>query len=201
MMDRPEHYSEHQDVLDMLTDVIDDIGMDACFTNMETIEHNHVSGFIPFTDGGWNGVITFDLVSEQAEHNSIIAPYNDADYKRMVESFCDEHGVSTEFDYWDHAEWEQFRDDWQYNTDPTNWFVYARAIFYESRNSRNETGEDEFHFLVGVNTDFNYGRDYVSYAKGAQTYWVYERTVPVSLITKEVLSTVRDEMIEAWYKS
>lgn len=198
-------FNQFQDVRDMISDVIDAVGHDHAFTtSVEDIERDHVPGFIPYTDGGWTGTATFGFYSEPSWSVDVIQPSLEQDYDDMVEAFVAEHGVNPRNDdddqYWEHDKWQDFQDQWE-QSDDTCWFVYARAIFYGAENSRNESGEDEFFFLLGVNTDFNYGRDYVSYAPSARTHWLYEVAIPVSQLDEATLSAVAAGMLDAWAKA
>jgi hypothetical protein len=66
----------------------------------------------------------------------------------------------------------------------------ARVHYYAKDNYRNTSGEDELYFLAGINTDFTYGRD-----KGLET--LFERNIPLSQLTTELLADIEAEITSA----
>lgn len=207
---KPEHTTDiMEDVREMIEEVTESIGNDAWSCRVEEIESKSRDGFIAFTDGGWNGCVTFGFHQEVSWVVDQIKPFVERDQIQMFDQFLEERGALGEVieprqpdaePNWElvdqHPEWEEFRDGWG-QEDDTAWFVYVRAIFYDQDNHRNVSGEDEFQFCLGINDDFNYGRDSISWCKGGST-WVWERNVAVSEITPELLAEIQREFLEAW---
>lgn len=186
-------------IQEMIETVCDEVGFDAWHHQVDPIESKSRSGFIAFTDGGWDGVVTFGFYGETARSTKDIAPFLDRDYDQMRDTFIAEHlPEAHEENYLDFPDWEEFQSDWE-QSDDTTWFVKVRAIFYAADNSRNRSGEDEWFFLLGVCDDFNYGRDTVGgWAPGVGTKWKYECNVTDAEITAELLTGVAEGMMAAW---
>ncbi len=110
------------------------------------------------------------------------------------------------------------RDDWQRRQHPllekwqefeTNWmqeggtyFYKARVLFYDVDNSSNVTGKPEAYFFVGINTDFEYGRDNIPWLKyygsnPQQSQWLWEKNVPLDELTDELVGIMIKEATEA----
>ena len=193
----------YDDVREMIESVTDAIGFDAWSERVEEIESVARDGFIPFTNGGWNGTVTFGLHGEEAWSVDQIRPIVEADYKEMLATFLTEHDIA---DYASddltvppelQQEWEDYTTEWEQGDDCA-WFVYVRAIFYEQGNSRNQSGEDEFLFCLAINDDLNYGRDSISWLKGVGSHWIWERNIPVSELTPDLLVLIEAEYLQAW---
>lgn len=174
----------------------DNVGLDAYGYDVSPISSESYDGFIAFTDGGWDGIVTFGLHSEETYRIPLIAKVEEADYAWCREEFVKLHGITDE-EVDDHDEWEDFRMEWEMNDDSC-WFMKVRAIFYEAENRRNETGQDEVLLCVGINDDFNYGRDSVgAWAGNIGTHWTWERTIPLADVTPELLAECQAEALKA----
>lgn len=204
-----------QDVCDTLT------GWDDCYdARVSEVENESRSGFIPFTDGGYDGVGYATLRSAYSSGSvpKAIQPYLDRELKDIEEAWDSEHpkhtyawifeesdpeadegqaalfGPSRERDHWREKYWD-FENE--YMSEGGTYFYKVRALFYDSDSSSNETGEPEILFCVGINTDFEYGRDHIAWlsAYGSDpqcTKWLWERTVKAKDLTPEL----RDELIK-----
>jgi len=208
-------------------EVLDNVGGfgDVYDTRSDEIENKSRSGFIPFTDGGFEGIAYASL---SAAHGSGSAPaaiqgYIESAQKEAREEWDRQHPELTydaifaetveeagqqplpgfkpsrENDaqreqYWEHE------DNWM--SEGGTYFYKVRAIFFDQDNSRNESGEPEVYFMVGLNTDFEYGRDNIPWlacygAKTQQTTWPWEKTVKVDEITDELVETMVEEATKA----
>ena len=81
-------------------------------------------------------------------------------------------------------------------------FYKIRALYHDADNSDNESGEPEVLFCVGVNTDFEYGRDSIPWLRcygqpTQQTHWVWEAAVKVRDITPELLDQLAESAASA----
>ena len=182
---------------DLIEQITDSIGSDAYFSRVEPIEYRSVPGFIPYTEGGLNGIVTFGFYQEYALSCKIIEPFVIRDYEEQRVEFRRQHELTDDADVYDHPEWEDFQTEWEQSDEGSEWFVYVRAILFGTDNSRNETGEDEVCFIAMVNDDFGYGRDSIGYAPGG-SHDFYERTVKLSEVTADLLSEIQGEMLKAW---
>lgn len=191
---------------------------DAYDYKLEPVEHESRSGFIAFTNGGWDGIVFASLGSAYSSGDTpkVIQPYLDSALKEAEEEFDREHGEGTvkaiyawgddpaqlpliegvrQPDHPLQEEWWEFQDEWLRSGD--TYFYKVRALYFDSDNSRNESGEPEVFFAVGVNTDFEYGRDHIAWAGGQQTQWVWEKNVKVADITPELIETFKKEAMDA----
>lgn len=187
----------------MIEEVMDDIG-EPFSTHLDEIPHEAYDGFIPFTNGGYDGVLVFGLHGSYEESNgtALIAKHLDNDYKMMQAEFRREKELDDEVELDETVEgWEQFRDKWEQNDEGGTWFVKVRAILFFPDNHRNETGEAEILFCIGINDDFEYGRDSISWARGTGTTWVWEETVKVVDINETKLEEIKVAMLAAWVAS
>lgn len=181
---------------ELIETVTDAIGSDAYSTRVEPIEDKCVPGFIPFTNGGWNGVCNFTLNSDAGRSVPIINKYVQRDEEECVRCFMAENDIENESDIYDHPDWESYADSW--NSDDATWFVYVRACYFTPDNHRNRSGEPEWSLGVAINTDFDYGRDHVAYAGGACNHWIWEREILDSEVTPALLAEMKTEMMKAW---
>lgn len=110
------------------------------------------------------------------------------------------------------------RDDWQRRQHPLlegwqefetefmqeggTYFYKARVLFYDVDNSNNQTGKPEAYFFVGINTDFEYGRDTIPWlrcygAKTQQSQWLWEKNIAIDELNDELVDTMIKEAIDA----
>lgn len=217
---------------EMLADVMDTVTGWDCYgvygSNTERdglperIEHESRSGFIPFTNGGFNAMayVSFNHARDQW---SSLQKYWDSDYKDMCETFftqdkdaetpddcekafsdlldAEETQEDSKAGIWtDNLPAHKWRQEWQYEGDDSVFFLVARAIYYAPDNHRNETGEPEVYFFAGVNTDFNYGRDSIAWAGGScfKDSLEYGATFKMSEITPELLASVKTAILKTF---
>lgn len=170
---------------------------DGFFSRVESVEDKARDGFIPYTDGGWNGVVYFDFYSDITWQLERFRPILDQDYEECREEFKRENPDADPDNLHDHPAWDNWQSDWEHG-DACTWFVYARVLYYEAGSYRNESGRDEFLFCLGINDDFNYGRDSVGgWAPGVGTKWIWEQNVPVSQFLGKA-DEIRKAMLQAW---
>lgn len=82
------------------------------------------------------------------------------------------------------------------------YFYKARVLFYDVDNSSNVTGKPEAYFFVGINTDFEYGRDSIPWLscygqKTQQSQWLWERNVALDDLTEEPVDQMIKEATDA----
>lgn len=186
-------------VLELIEKLLDHIdGGSAESTRVDEIEHRPVSGFVPFTDGGYDGWVTFPFLRcETSESVKLIAPFVDKDYQEAVDDFIAEHKLPEGTDVHEHELWSDWLDEWE-QADDSTWFVKVRAILYTPNNRRNLTGHDEVFFCFGVNDDFTYGRDSIGWLPNVGTHWLWEETVRVTDLTTEKLAEIETNIRQAW---
>ena len=191
-------------VKEFVEEMIETVGSDSYGCRVDEVSSEAYDGFIPYTDGGWDGVATFGFYSEPAYGTPQIAKFHDQDYDWCLSEFRAENE-------WEDEEvpegndvplrlsdaWQDYRQEWECS-DESVWFVKVRGLVYGQHHRRNETGQDEVMLCFGINTDFDYGRDHVSYAPGAGTDWVWERTIPLAEVTEEFLAECRKEILAKW---
>lgn len=189
-------------------------------TYVQEIEHRHVPGFMPFTNGGFDLMLPTDLHntwgSGSGPSNKKISDYLDkvieTSQQDALESFVQENKSVFEelfpdadldepsydlINYHDLYDMDQgdlaeqlSEYESSYLTEGGTFFYQFRAMFYSADNSRNESGVDEVLFMAGVNLDFEYGRD-----KGLEI--TYENCVPVELLTIDEIDVIINEMVDS----
>lgn len=206
-------------------DVLDSLSCaDAVYsTKIDEVENEHRDGFIPFTEGGFDGIGYANMGHAIGSGRIPIAiePYVASSQKDAEEEWDrqnPEHTVawlyeeapedagqhylfarSIERETW-REKWYDFESEW--HNDGGTYFYKVRALFYDTDNSNNQSGQPEVFFMVGINTDFEYGRDYVSWltAYGSSphcTKWVWEKNIPAAEITPELMEQFAKEASEA----
>lgn len=189
---------------------------------VEEVPGESYDGFIAFTNGGWEGIVYADMRAAYGSGSipKAIQPYIDSTIKEAEQAFEEKHGVSVEdiYKFGDDPDqipliegvretehplretWSEFEDEWM--SEGGTYFYKVRALYYHPDNHRNETGEDEIIFCVGINTDFEYGRDSIPWlscygGNPQQTQWLWEKTVKVSEITSDLLKQMEEEAFAA----
>lgn len=187
-------------------------------TNVSEVENRARDGFIPFTDGGFDGIgyATLGYAHGSGAAPSVIQPYLDSAIKDAEKEWDEqnpEHTVawiyadddvdqltlpgvekSREREHW-REKWYEFEDT-QLSEGGT-YFYKVRVLFHGDRHS-SESGEPEALFCVGINTDFEYGRDSIPWLRcyGQSpncTSWVWEKTVKVADLTEEMVEAFIEE--------
>ena len=195
-------------------------------TDLDEVRNTPCDGFIPFTEGGFNGIgyATMSAAHGSGSTPKAIQPYLDQAIKDAEEAWDADHpdatvamiyadpepvalekagqlvipGVGPTPDY---LREHPLREDW-YNFETESlqeggtYFYKVRVLFYDVDNSSNQTGKPEAYFFVGINTDFEYGRDSIPwmtcYGKPAQqTAWLWEKNFALEDLTDDLV----DEMI------
>lgn len=213
------------DLRDVVAAVLDSAeGWNAYNPRIEAVETAARSGFVPFTDGGWDGRITAGVYGSQGggylpkcldafasdDYAAKVAAYVAETYP--AETFADGEAAArferdvqsydTAPDAYHKA--EAFENGWQ--EQDSEFYYDARALLFGPENTRNETGEAEVYLFAGVNVDFEYGRDSVPwlacYGSNPNMHrGEWSRTVKVSDLTPEVLAECQAAMIDALAKA
>lgn len=208
-------------------EVLDNVsGFDDVYhTSSDEVENKSRSGFIPYTDGGFDGIgyASLSYADGSGSAPAAIQGYIDQAHKDAREVWDEKHpdktyemifattveeegqevlpGVakSTQADA-DRQEYYTFESESM--SEGGTYFYKVRAIFFDVSNSRNQSKKPEVYFMVGLNTDFEYGRDNIPWlsaygAKTQQTEWPWEKNVPVDEITEELIETMVEEATAA----
>ena len=190
-------------------------------TNLSEVENRSRDGFIAFTDGGFDGIGMATLRDAEGSGAipEIIRPYLESAQKDAEKDWDEAHpdhpiswiyadeppqGVlpgiepSREREHW-RQEWHEFSD--QHIGEGGTYFYKVRVLFHGDRHD-SESGEPEVLFCVGINTDFEYGRDHIPWLRcyGRDpncTKWVWEKTVKVADLTEEMVEQFIDEAVKA----
>jgi hypothetical protein len=165
---------------------------------IEEVENKSRDGFIPFTDGGFEGIGYQNLSYCSGSGNTpkIIEPYIESSLKDAEEEWDRQNPAHTIEWIFDHEaddeeskqlqlfqttaylttkreawreKWYEFEQEWL--SEGGTFFYKVRALFYDADSSRNQSGKPEVYFFCGINTDFEYGRDTIPWLRcyGAKT--------------------------------
>ncbi len=225
----PPHFEVKRELVrDWASAVIEAVGGfdDVTNTRLDEIENERRDGFIPYTSGGFDAVGYGDagLGLGSGSLPEAVRPYTDSAAKQHDEEWDQENPEHTTawifyrdiddqlllFNGVDpqrsaREEWEEeyyesydavFQEGWTY-------FYKVRALFHNGSSiTKSESGEPEVLFCVGINTDFEYGRDNIPWLSvyGSNpncTDWLWEKTVKVSDITNELVETMIEEASNA----
>jgi len=180
-------HDSHYDMIEGgMHDALDDLGdrFESYDNELETIEHECRSGFIPFTDGGF-------IASVWASNSYFIGSGTEPAYISNIL----------------HEQEKEFLDDWKkenpnddFDDDSSLYddclseylgftFFDIRLQFYSCDNPRNESGSDEVYISCGYNMD-EYGRDSLREVLKSET-------IKISDLSKEKLASCIGDMIEA----
>lgn len=174
----------------------------------EAIETEARDGFIPYTSGGWHiclpaalsycrssGHAPAPLQGAIREGERFIA---DAWAERfperpgLIDCICDES-----------CEWQAEAEEWEseaWINDEDCYFWKAQVMFLGPLDQGNETGRAEVYIDAYLNTDLNYGRDYIDWAGGNQTHGNFKRTIPAdqfAAMTEDDLDAIVQEAVES----
>jgi hypothetical protein len=192
-------------------------------SNVDEVENKSRDGFMAFTEGGFEGIGYADLRSDYGTGNApkVIQPYIDSSLKD-AQTYWDEENPEHLYEWIFDNEADEIaktqlsmlegynptpREVWaekyyEYEDESLQeggtYFYKARVLFYDEDNRRNETGEPEAYFMIGINTDFEYGRDNISWAGGNQTEWLWEKNIPIKDLTQELIDTFVEEANKAF---
>lgn len=191
----------------------------------DEVENESRSGFIPYTDGGFDGIAYASLSAADGTGcaPAVIQPYIDQAHKDAQEAWnelhpdltyetifaetleeagqevlpgidCSHEAEANREEYWE-FEHGSMREGGTY-------FYKVRALFFDTDNSRNTTGKPEVYFMVGINTDFEYGRDSIPWiacygGNPQQTAWPWEKTVEMRKLTEKLVEIMVEEATTA----
>ncbi|MDE2096218.1 MAG: hypothetical protein KGL39_03165 [Patescibacteria group bacterium] len=171
---------------------------------VEPIEHEAREGFMPFTNGGWSGRAAV-LFRDGKDHFKAMSSYAEQDHKDMLCEFredltrkgaVDAFDDASDEDIWNRFsnEAEKWQDGWEESDDDV-FFLDFRAVYYAPGNFRNKSGKPEVYFYAGVNTDFNYGRDSITWAGGNCCVHEYEVEARVSDLSTDRIEQIKQQII------
>lgn len=199
-----------QDVLDEIEGFNDVHGV-----SLDEVENRSRDGFIAFTDGGFNGIGTATM---SAAHGAgvtpqAIQPYLDSVLRDVREAWDSEHPDHPVSWLWENEEVEHaamreplkqafYEAEDAALSEGGAYFYKVRVLFYDRDRSSNETGEPEAFFMVGINTDFEYGRDTIPwlscYGKSPHcTKWLWEKTVKIRDLNARRIASLTRQAIKA----
>lgn len=191
------------------------------------IENQSRDGFWAWTEGGWDGVIYDDLYYRvgagtvpamlQATADSVqkdcAADWNEQNpehpYETLFGRTTEDEGqqrlsgmtsTEAEADEAHRNAFYEFENRWM--SEGLSFFWKIRAIYYDVGNSKNVTGKPEVLFCVGLNDDFEYGRDSIGWLRspsngGPGSHWLWEKTVMVHRLTPKRLEKLGKEARDA----
>lgn len=181
--DVSEHVCTYPDVTDQ-------------YARIDPIEHESYSGFIAFTNGGYDAVICADMGTAHGSGSipGWIEAHLEADLKECANAWDRQNPDCTYATIFTNApvgEWQSAAEEryWEWEHDwlceGGTYFYKVRALYYAQENNRSESGHDEIHLCCGICTDFEYGRD-----KGTQ--WLWDCDVRADQLTPEMLPWLID---------
>ncbi len=209
---------------DWVTEVLEAVeGFDDVYgTNVNEVENRSRDGFIPFTDGGFDGLGygTLSYAHGSGAAPAVIQPYVDSAIKDIEKSWDEENpehtvawiyasddegqetlpGIekSREREHWREKYW-----DFESNnmSEGGTYFYKVRVLFHGDEHS-SVSGDPEAYFMVGINTDFEYGRDSIPWLscygqKTQQTTWLWEKTVKIKNLTPRRIESLTKQAIKA----
>jgi hypothetical protein len=197
------------DILEKAKEVVEEVvehvsqDEDPINTRVDPILSKSVSGYIAFTDGGWDGELCYPFQACLGDKVPWITPDKDRDRTDAETQFREKHELTDEDDIFEHPEWEEFITEWE-QADTDTWAVYVRAIRYLPSNCYSSTGEEEYDFCMAVNDDYNYGRDSIGWLRspakgGPGSHWFFSRTRTVAeLQDPEEWAALVKDMKQAW---
>lgn len=175
--------SQHErDFMRVLVEsVADEIRMDREDIYMDEVKLDIVSGvpldgFYPYTLGGFEAVLCASLGEAYSSGYipACVQPYVDGTLEEVEKDFCKEYGLKELFP--DELTEEQAEKFWEMENRAL--YDYDSTYFYKVRAWKDKDGT--IFFDSYINTDFGYGRDYVSYAGGDKTHGRYKRRFYIS---------------------
>ena len=183
---------------------------DDCYgdSRVEPIETEAYDGFIPYTDGGYDGCVYAQMSYAYGSGSAPATVQADIDrcLKDVESEFAEKHGITVEQmdeeqaqavelwnqpalpgidkgDYPQHPLREELYEmQDSYLSEGGTYFYKCRVMFYEPSNYRNDSGDWEVRMFAYLNTDYEYGRDSISWlpalgGKADQTSGDWERTM------------------------
>jgi hypothetical protein len=207
-------------------EVLDDAGGEDVFDRrIDEVENRSRDGFIPFTDGGFDGLASASMnyAYGSGQVPDAIQPYLDSALKDIETEWDKEHpdkpvawlyaddsdqltlpGVppSTERDLWR----EKFYEYQDANMSEGGTYFYKVRVLFHGDQHSSESGEPEAYFMVGINTDFEYGRDNIPWLacygqKTQQTQWLWEKTVKIKNLNERRIESLIRQAIKGLAKA
>lgn len=144
--------------------------------DIELIPGVELSGYIPFTDGGYCACIPALLQYAKGSGHipKIIEPFLEQAEEDIEREFCERKNIKE-------IEWDKLtdKDGDLYNEIEYQYFETGSAYFYKVQCYK--TYENAINLRVYINTDFDYGRDYISWMPEKEiNSKAYYRTFKVS---------------------
>lgn len=196
---------------------------DVTHTNVDEVRNTSCDGFIPFTDGGFDGLGYGNMGYAHGSGcaPAAIQPYIDSAQKDIDAEWDSDHpdhpvewcldnpephpllpGIPritvTDRDLWRERYYE-FSDS--YMSEGGTYFYKVRVLFH-GEDHRSVSGEPEAFFMVGINTDFEYGRDNIPWLscygqKTQQTQWLWEKTIKIKNLDARRIASLTRQAIKA----
>jgi hypothetical protein len=191
-------------------------------TNVSEVENRSRDGFIPFTDGGFDG-IGYGRMGYAHGAGCVpeaIKPYLDDALKEVEKGWDENHPDHPVKWLFEHEEphptlpgiepqritkRDQLREEFyeqqdSYLSEGDTYFYKVRVLFHGDQHS-SESGEPEAFFMVGINTDFEYGRDSIPwlrcYGRDPQcTKWLWEKTVKIKHLNARRIASLTRQAIK-----
>jgi len=210
-------------------DVLEEVSgyEDVTHTNIDEVRNTPCDGFIPFTDGGFDGV---GFGNMGYAHGSgcapaAIQPYIDSDLKDIEKGWDENHPDHPVKWLFEHEEphptlpgiepqritlRDQLREEYceleDANMREGGTYFYKVRVLFHGEAHRSESGEPEALFCVGINTDFEYGRDNIPWLacygqKTQQTTWIWEKTVKIKNLNLRRIESLVRQAIKALGKA
>lgn len=165
----------------LVESVADEIRMDREDIYTDEVKLDIVSGvpldgFFPYTLGGFEAVLcaTLGYAYGSGAIPACIQPYVDGTLEEIEKDFCEKHSLKELVP--DELTEEQQKQFWE--MEHRALYDYDSTYFYKVRSWKDKNGS--IFFDSYINTDFGYGRDYVSYAGGDKTHGQYKRRFHIS---------------------
>lgn len=189
-------------------------------TEPEKVNHTGYDGFMPYTNGGWDLMMSSTLYNlwstgtfpEYVPTRQFMDRVIDQSLKDSLKDFCENNKAELEKYFTPEQVEKASGDDIGYHSlyeknggdiaerlsehemmwleEGGTFWYQFRVLYFNSDNSHNESGEDEVFFLAGVNTDFEYGRD-----KGFDTS--FQQTVKIKDLTVESIEKIIKQMVDS----
>lgn len=224
----------HSRITEWVTEIMQDLADNEMIYDrpqdcVNDVPNRSYDGFIPYTDGGVEGIGRQDIGSVYGSGAvpNAIQPILESMLKDMDEKWDrenPEHTVAWLYpekeddrqleliegvrhsDLRDEVKERYYEFERTWLGEGTTYFYKVRALYYHAGDRQNKTGEDEVYFFVGINTDLEYGRDYIAWlpymgGKAQQTEWGWERTVKAKDCTPSLLARIMKPALKALHNA
>jgi hypothetical protein len=165
---------------------------DDCYgeAEVEEVETEARDGFIPYTNGGYDACVNagMSLAWGSGHAPAEVARDIESSLRDAAEQFAKEHGITAdEMNQWEADERARLAQPALPGMEPTythvehplretlqevedswlqeggTYFYKVRVLFFESGNWLNDSGKDMVRLFAYLNTDYEYGRDNISW--------------------------------------